>query len=115
MKRNFMFLTTFLIQLIVAAEMAIIGPLSPFLALYFSIDQSMVILLSFGYSAIGLLVPYLGVFGDKFGKKRSISISLILFILGSIVGAFATSPFVFAFARVFIGFAYFSLSATNLS
>lgn len=115
MKRKFMFLTTFLIQLIVAAEMAMIGPLSPFLATYFSIDQSMVILLSFAYSAVGLLVPYLGVFGDKFGKKRSISISLVLFILGSVIAAFAASPFVFAFARIFIGFAYFSLSATNLS
>ncbi len=115
MKRNFMFLTTFLIQLIVAAEMAIIGPLSPFLAIYFSIDQSMVILLSLGYSVVGFLVPYLGVFGDKFGKKRSISISLVLFILGAIIGAFAKSPFIFAFGRIFIGFAYFSLSATNLS
>ncbi|HZK33192.1 MAG TPA: MFS transporter [Tissierellaceae bacterium] len=115
MKRNFMFLTTFLIQLIVAAEMAIIGPLSPFLALYFSIDESMVILLSLGYSAVGFLVPYLGVFGDKFGKKRSISISLTFFILGSIIGALAKSAFIFGFARIFIGFAYFSLSATNLS
>lgn len=115
MKRNFMFLTTFLIQLIVAAEMAMIGPLSPFLALYFSIDQSMVILLSFGYSTVGFLVPYLGVFGDKFGKKKSISISLALFVLGSIIGAFAKSPYIFGFGRIFIGFAYFSLSATNLS
>lgn len=95
--------------------MAMIGPLSPFLALYFSIDQSMVILLSFGYSTVGFLVPYLGVFGDKFGKKKSISISLALFVLGSIIGAFAKSPYIFAFARIFIGFAYFSLSATNLS
>lgn len=115
MKKNFMFLTTILIQLLITAEMAIIGPLSPYLALYFSIDQSMVILLSFGYSTVGFLVPYLGVFADKFGKKRSISISLLLFILGSLIGALAKSPFIFAFARVFIGFAYFSLSATNLS
>lgn len=115
MKRKFMFLTTVLIQLIIASEMAIIGPLSPFLALYFGIDQSMVILLSLGYSVVGFLVPYLGVFGDKFGKKRSISISLILLILGSIIGALAKSAFIFAFARIFIGFAYFSLSATNLS
>lgn len=115
MKRNFMFATTFIIQILVAAEMAVIGPLSPFLAVYFSIDESMVILLSLGYSAVGFLVPYLGVFGDKFGKKKSISISLVLFILGSIMAAFAGSPLVFACARIFIGFAYFSLSATNLS
>lgn len=115
MKRNIMFSATFLIQLVVAAEMAIIGPLSPFLALYFSIDQSMVMLLNLGYSAVGFLVPYLGVFGDKFGKKRSLSISLGVFMMGSVLGAFASSPFIFAFARIFIGFAYFSLSATNLS
>ncbi len=40
---------------------------------------------------------------------------MILFIIGSIIGGFAKSPYIFAFARVFIGFAYFSLSGTNLS
>ncbi|MGJ0846126.1 MFS transporter [Tissierella praeacuta] len=110
-----MFLTTFLIQLIIAMEMGIVGPLAPFLANHFSIKEGMVILFNLGYSAIGFLVPYLGVFADKQGKKKSLSISLILFIFGSIVGGFAKSPYVFAFARIFIGFAYFSISGTNLS
>jgi len=104
-----MFLTTFLIQLIIAMEMGIVGPLAPFLANHFSIKEGMVILFNLGYSAIGFLVPYLGVFADKQGKKKSLAISLILFIFGSIVGGFAKSPYVFAFARIFIGFAYFSI------
>ncbi|WP_353096478.1 MFS transporter [Tissierella praeacuta] len=110
-----MFLTTFLIQLVVAIEMGIVGPLAPFLANHFSIKESMVILFNLGYSAIGFLVPYLGVFADKHGKKKSLTISLTLFIIGAIIGAFAKSPYIFAFGRIFIGFAYFSISAANLS
>ncbi len=115
MNRPFMFLVCFLIQYIVATEMAIIGPLAPFLATYFSIDQGMVMLLNLGYSAVGFFVPYLGVFADKFGKKRSLSLSLIFFSLGSIIGAISKSALIFGFARIFIGFAYFSISAANLS
>lgn len=115
MNYTLMFLTTFLIQLIIAAEMCITGPLAPFLATYFSIEQNMVILLNLGYSAVGFFVPYLGVFADKYGKKKSLSISLALFILGSTLGAFSKNPYIFAFARIFLGFAYFSISATNLS
>lgn len=115
MKRLYMFLTCFLIQYIVATEMAIIGPLAPFLATYFAIDQAKVMLLNLGYSAVGFFVPYLGIFADKFGKKRSLSISLALFILGSLIGSIAKSALVFGFARIFIGFAYFSISGANLS
>lgn len=115
MNNILMFITTFLIQLIIATEMGVIGPLVPFLANYFDIKDSMVILFHLGYSLVGLLVPFLGVFADKYGKRKSIAISLIVFIFGSIIASFAKNPFMFAFARVFIGFAYFSLSATNLS
>lgn len=115
MNHILMFLTTFLIQIIIAVEMGVIGPLAPFLAKYFAINEGMVMLFNLGYSAVGFLVPYLGVFADKYGKKKSLSISLILFIIGSLIGGFAKSPYIFAFARVFIGFAYFSLSGTNLS
>lgn len=115
MKRISMFAICFFIQYIIGTEMAIMGPLAPFLAVYFNIDQGMVMLLNLGYSAIGFLVPYLGVFADKYGKKRSLTISLILFVVGSIIGSISRSAIIFGFARVFIGFAYFSLSATNLS
>lgn len=115
MNHILMFLTTFLIQIIIAVEMGVIGPLAPFLAKHFAIDEGMVMFFNLGYSAVGFLVPYLGVFADKYGKKKSLAISLILFIIGSIIGGFAKSPYVFAFARIFIGFAYFSLSGTNLS
>lgn len=110
-----MFITTFLLQLLVTAEMNIIGPLAPFLASHFNINESMVILFNLGYSAVGFLVPYLGVFADKHGKKRSLIISLSLFIIGSTIAGFANNPYIFAFARIFIGFSFFSISGTNLS
>ncbi len=115
MNRLYMLIICFFIQYVVATEMAIMGPLSPFLATYFGIDQSMVMLLNLGYSAVGFLVPYLGIFADKHGKKKSLSISLSLFILGSIIGAVSKSALIFGFARIFIGFAYFSISGANLS
>lgn len=115
MNLSLMFITTFLIQLLVTAEMNIMGPLAPFLASHFDIKESMVILFNLGYSAVGFLVPYLGVFADKHGKKRSLMISLSMFILGSIIAGFAKNPYVFAFARIFIGFSFFSISGTNLS
>lgn len=71
MKKLHMFLSCFFIQYIVATEMAIMGPLAPFLASYFAIDQAKVMLLNLGYSAVGFLVPYLGIFADKFGKREA--------------------------------------------
>lgn len=109
------FITTFLMQLLVTIEMNIIGPLAPFLANHFSINDSMVILFNLGYSAVGLLVPYLGLFADKHGKKKSLIISLFLFIFGTTLAGFSKSPYVFAFARIFIGFSFFSISGANLS
>lgn len=110
-----MFVTTFLMQLLVTIEMNMIGPLAPFLANHFSINDSMVILFNLGYSAVGLLVPYLGLFADKHGKKKSLIISLFFFILGTSIAGFSTHPYVFAFARIFIGFSFFSISGANLS
>lgn len=110
-----MFITTFLIQLLVTIEMNIIGPLAPFLANHFNIDDSMVILFNLGYSAVGFLVPYLGLFADKYGKKKSLIISLFSFIIGTTIAGFSTHPYVFAIARIFIGFSFFSVSGANLS
>ncbi len=115
MNNILMFVTTFLIQLIIAVEMAVIGPLAPYLAKYFLIKENMVILFNLGYSIVGFFVPYLGIFADKFGKKKSLVISLIMFILGSVCAGLAKSPYIFALARMLIGFAYFSLSGTTLS
>lgn len=115
MNNSLMFFTTFMIQIIIATEMSVIGPLAPFLANYFAIGENMVMLFNLGYSAIGFLVPYLGIFADKYGKKKSLRISLILFIIGSVLAGISKSPYLFAFARAFIGFSYFSISGTNLS
>ncbi len=110
-----MFFTTFFIQLIIAMEMNFIGPLAPFLSKYFNIKDSSVILFNIGFSLVGLLVPILGVFADKYGKKKSLMVALIFYISGTIVSGFAKNPIIFALGRIFIGIGYFSLSGTNLS
>ena len=110
-----MFVTTFIIQFIIAMEMNLIGPLAPYLASYFSIKDSSVMLFNLGYSAVGIFVPFLGVMADRHGKKRIISFALGVYIFGTILAGFANSPILFAFGRIFIGLGYFSLSGTNLS
>lgn len=115
MNQILIFSVTFIIQFIIAMEMNFIGPLAPFLATYFGIRDSQVIYFNLGYSAVGLLVPFLGVWADKYGNKRLISYALALFIAGSILSAFSASALTFAFGRVFIGLGYFSLSGTTMS
>lgn len=110
-----MFFTTFIIQFIIAMEMNLIGPLAPYLATYFSIQESSVMLFNLGYSAVGVFVPLLGVLADRHGKKRILSFALAVYILGTILAGIANTPILFAFGRVFIGLGYFSLSGTNLS
>ena len=110
-----MFLTTFIIQFIIAMEMNLIGPLAPYLATYFHIRDSSVMLFNLGYSAVGIFVPLLGVMADRHGKKRLLSFALVVYIVGTILAGIANSPILFAFGRIFIGLGYFSLSGTNLS
>lgn len=115
MSQLLIFITTFIIQFIIAIEMNMIGPLAPFLSKYFDIKDSTVILFNLGYSAVGILVPFLGILSDRYGKKKILSFSLLLFLGGSVLAGFANTAIQFAFGRIFIGLGYYSLSGTNLS
>lgn len=115
MSQLLMFTTTFIIQFIIAMEMNFIGPLAPFLSTYFNIKDSQVIYFNLGYASVGLLVPLLGVWADRYGNKRIITYALLLFFAGSILGAFAPNPILFFLARILIGLGYFSLSGTTMS
>ena len=108
------FLTTFIIQFIIAMEMNLIGPLAPYLAMYFNIRESSVMLFNLGYSAVGIFVPFLGVMADRHGKKKLLSFALTVYIVGTVLAGLANTPILFAFGRIFIGLGYFSLSGTNL-
>ncbi len=115
MQNFLMFFTTFFIQLIIAVEMNLVAPLAPYLSDYFGINPSSVIFFNIGFSMVGLLVPILGAFADKYGKKKSIMISLLFFIIGTIISGLAKIPIVFALGRIFIGIGYFALSGINFS
>ena len=69
MQNFLMFFTTFFIQLIIAVEMNLVAPLAPYLSEYFGISPSSVVFFNIGFSIVGLLVPILGAFADKYGKK----------------------------------------------
>ena len=111
----FVFISVFIIQFIIALEMNFIGPLAPFLANYFGIRGSNVILLNLGYSLSGMFVPFIGYLSDKYGKKRFILFGLMFFVLGSVVCAFSKNAILFSIGRVFIGISYFTLMSTLLS
>lgn len=115
MSQILIFLTTFIIQFMIAMEMNFIGPLAPYLAGYFGIRDSQVVYFNLGYSAVGLLVPLFGVWADKYGTKRLISYALALFLSGTLLSAFSSSAISFALGRVLIGLGYFSLSGTTMS
>ncbi len=109
------FLTVSIIQFLITVEMNLIGPLAPYLAEYFNIGESVVIRFNLGFSIAGFLIPIIGAWADKYGKKKSISFSLVFFILGTIFSGFTRNPIIFALGRTLIGIGYFSLSASNLS
>lgn len=115
MNQLLIFITTFIIQFIIAIEMNMVGPLAPFLSEYFNIKDSYVILLNLGFSAVGILVPFIGIMSDRVGKKKMLSFALIMFLVGTIIAAFAKTALLFGFGRIFIGLGYYSLSGTNLS
>ena len=115
MNQFLMFLTTFIIQFVIATEMNIISPLAPFLSEFFGIKDSYVILFNIGYSAVGIFVPFLGILSDRYGKKRILSVAVVVFFIGTLIASLARSPYTFAFGRIFIGLGYFSLSGTNIS
>ncbi|MGM0396563.1 MAG: MFS transporter [Bacillota bacterium] len=115
MNQALMFTTTFIIQFIIAMEMNFIGPLAPYLSEYFGIRDSQVILFNLGYSAVGILVPLFGVWADRYGNKRLISYSLLLFLAGSIMSGLAPTALLFGIGRILIGLGYFSLSGSLMS
>lgn len=54
------FSTSFIIQLIISMEMNAVGPLAPYLATYFNIPSSTVIMLNIGFSLVGFIIPFFG-------------------------------------------------------
>ncbi len=115
MNQILIYITTFIIQFIIAIEMNMIGSIAPFLSQYFHIKPNLVVLFNLGFSSVGIFVPYLGILADRFGKKKIINIALIFFITGSLIASFSNSAILFAFSRIFIGLGYYTLSGTNLS
>lgn len=115
MNRRLICITTFIIQFTIAMEMNFIGPLAPYLSEYFGIRDSQVILFNLGYSAVGILVPMFGIWSDRYGTKRVIRYSLLLFLAGTILSGLAPNALAFAFGRILIGLGYFSLSGSLMS
>lgn len=109
------FSTSFIIQLIISMEMNAVGPLAPYLATYFNIPSSSVIMLNIGFSLIAFIIPIFGAWADKHGKKKYIIISLISFIFGTIISGFSQNSLLFAIGRTFSGMGYFSLNASIIS
>jgi MFS family permease len=57
---------------------------------------------AYGLSQGILQIPF-GMLSDRYGRKKIISLGLILFVIGSLVGAFADSIYQMIFARILQG------------
>ena len=109
------FAVTFLIQFLIAFESSFISPIIPYLSGYFNIKESSVIYINIGFSLVGLLSPFFGMLVDKYGKRKAMMVSLMFFVLGTIIGGWAPNPLFFALGRMVIGVGNVTLGATLLS
>lgn len=87
---------------------AITAALSP------SADQSLWILDSYGFAVGSLLIAF-GTIGDRYGRKRLLTIGATMFGLGSVGAAFATSPELLIGFRVLMGVAGATLLPSALA
>ncbi|MFD4439161.1 MFS transporter [Nocardia sp. NPDC058519] len=87
---------------------AITDALSP------SADESLWILDSYGF-AVGALLIAFGTIGDRYGRKRLLMIGAVMFGLGSVGAAFATSPELLIAFRVLMGVAGATLLPSALA
>lgn len=103
-KDNLLIVSLFLIVFIIGADSFIISPLLPAIAEEFQISISGAALAVTVYAmcyAIGS--PFFGPLGDKFDKKKLLTLGIIIFLLGSVLCAMAENIVSFYFDRAVAG------------
>ena len=102
--------------LAVGLDVTVLSVALPTLAISLKASESDLQWFSSAYAlvlAAGMLPA--GVLGDRFGRKRILLVSLVLFALGSIVCAYSTSPAEFIAGRVLLGAAGAAIVVMALS
>ena len=115
MKKYYTITILFLLQMIAAFEMSGLLSIGVYAIESFGAEGSMVMYLSIGAYAVGFFSPFCGNFADKYGRKKYLLISLVLFAIGSVCIIISHSLTQFIISRALTGFFVYTANAIILS
>ncbi|MCI6271938.1 MAG: MFS transporter [Erysipelotrichaceae bacterium] len=104
----FTIIVLILIQFIITIEMSMVMPLAPIIASSYNINPSYISILNLGYALSGFLSPFFGYKADKFGIKKMIILSMLLFSIGCFITSFK-NMYMYILGRFILGIGYFNL------
>ncbi len=115
MRKYYTITILFLLQMVASFEMSGLLAIGAYAIESFGAEGSMVMYLSIGAYAVGFFSPFCGNFADKYGRKKYLLISLVLFAVGSICIILSSSLVQFIISRALTGFFVYTVNAIILS
>ena len=100
-----------LVYFVVILETVMISPVANQLSEFLNVEPKNIIRITIGFNLSGFLAPFLGFNADKYGTKKVMQITLILFILGTGLTSTATSLFQFTAYRFITGIGFIGISS----
>ncbi len=104
-----------LLQFLITFEMNVIMPLAPIVAQLYGVAENQVTYLNLGYALSGLFAPFLGYLADRFGIKRMLIVSTLLFGLGTWLVSMQSSILFYVMGRTILGIGFYTLISISLS
>lgn len=103
---------------LLTVEMSGVMPLVPVIASNYQVNATFVVYYNLGHAFFGMAAPFVGYQADRFGVKRMIVMSMILFTAGSMVVLFGKTLLFYVVGRSMIGLSFYTMmgiSQTYLS
>jgi len=100
-----------LLTFVTVVEFSIVMPLGPQIADKYGISRNSISYLFVGYTLMGVLTPIIGYLADKYGLKKFILISVVVFIIGAVVDSIATTALAYFVGRSIIGLGFYAITA----
>lgn len=103
---------------LLTVEMSGVMPLVPVIASMYQVDPTYVVYYNLGHAFFGMAAPFVGYQADRFGVKRMIVMSMILFTVGSLVILWGRTLLFYVLGRALIGLSFYTMmgiSQTYLS
>ncbi len=98
-----------LLTFVAVFEMIVVLPLAPSIASIYQVSVADVSLLNIGYAVMGIFAPIGGYIADRFGLKKTMIASMLVFTIGCGILAFNTGLIYYVTGRSVIGMSYFTV------